>query len=473
MSRLKIGYVGSHLPSYFAHEYNVFGRSAEGLEKLAAELGFDLHVISEPVVSAEDARKARGELEAAGVDFMLLQNSTFAMGDVVTQFAASKMRLGLWAVEEPTNDGAVLLNNFVSLNLNAGILRRYFKPPIPYKWFFGFPEHAWFRSRLTVTVQALSALKSLGKARIGLVGGIAPTFYNFVFDERKLSAKLGVQVVAHELVELFELAQRSEADTRPVVQGMINFVRGRVEVSPEHMHLSAAVYLAMRDLAYRHGYDALAVSDWPEFQRVLGIHPGMAFSWFDEADEIPVAAEGDVLGAVSMLMLRRLSGRGALLLDFSDLDPDKEAILAWHCGGSPLDLANATGVTWKNHSTLGRKNPDAKPHGAVADFNFAHGSVTITRVCNDCDQLLVASGEVMEGKSKGFEGSRGWVNNLHINHQPIKLADFVNTMMVEGLEHHFILGSGLHTEALSEVAAWSGMRPVPAVPYQNFMQVGS
>ena len=215
------------------------------------------------------------------------------------------------------------------------------------------------------------------------------------------------------------------------------------------------------------------MSDLPEFQRVLGIHPGMAFSWLDEADHIPVASEGDILGAASMLMLRRVSGKGALLLDFTDLDAEMEAILAWHCGGSPLDLADSDGVTWKNHSTLGRKNPNAKPAGAVADFKFAAGPVTITRVRNDCAQLLVASGEAIAGRSKGFEGSRGWVGKLHINHQPVRLADFVNTIMTEGIEHHFILGSGQHTEALSELAAWTGMRPVPTVPYQSFMQVGS
>ena len=57
-TRLKIGYVGSHLPSYFAREYEVFNRSIAGLETFAAELDFDLHVIREPVVSPEDARSA-------------------------------------------------------------------------------------------------------------------------------------------------------------------------------------------------------------------------------------------------------------------------------------------------------------------------------------------------------------------------------------------------------------------------------
>lgn len=471
--RLKVGYVGSHLPSYFAHEYEVFNRSIRGLETLAQQLDFDLYVIREPLVSAEDAHKASREIAAAGVDFVLLQNSTFAMGDVVKALVGGRAKLGLWAVEEPTKEGAVLLNNLVSLNLNASVLTRYLRPAVPFKWFFGYPGHPWFTPRLAITVQALKALKRLSQTRIGLVGGIAPTFYNFAFDERNLEARLGVQVFAHELAEVFERVQRENPAVPAVVEALSAYAHGRVEVSSEDMQVSSAIYLALRDLAGENGYDALAVSDWPQFQRVLNLHPGMAFSWLDETDGIPVASEGDVLGAASMLLLREVSGQGTMLLDFTDIDLELEAILSWHCGGSPLHLADDRGVIWKNHSTLGRKNPLAKPTGAVADFRFRPQPVTLTRISADGDQLLVMDADVIEGSSPGFEGSRGWLAHFRLNHHPIGLADLVNTVMVEGLEHHFILGSGQHSEALSEFAAWTGMKVIEAVPYRNHMQLGS
>ncbi len=473
-TRLKIGYIGSHLPSYFAYEYEVFARSIRGLEALAQTLDFDLHVTQEPVVTAQEAGKASLEMDAAGVDLVLLQNSTFAMGDVVTQLVKGKAKLGLWAVEEPTHDGPVMLNNFVSLNLNASVLTRYFSQQmVPFKWFFGFPDHPWFTPRLAVTVQALKAQKRLSQSRIALIGGIAPTFYNFAFDERKLLGRFGLQVESLELEPLFERVRTPNPQVLEVVRAMTDYAGGRVEVSPEHMNLSASIYLAMRDLASELGFDALAISDWPQFQTVLQIHPGMAFSWLDEIEGIPVASEGDVLGAASMLLLREISGQGAMLLDFTDVDLEQQAILTWHCGGSPLYLADEAGVSWKNHSTLGRKTPTAKPAGAVADFQFRPQPVTLTRISKDGEQLLVMDAEVIEGPSKGFEGSRGWISNLRLNHQSISLADWVNTMMVEGIEHHFILASGQHCAALSEFAAWTQMKPIQNVAYQDFLQLGS
>lgn len=469
-TRPKVAYVPSHLPSYYAHEYDVFGRSRRGLERLAKELDFEL-LATEPVVSGEEAGRARRGLEAAGVDFVLLQNSTFAMGDVVTQFAGAGFRLGLWAVEEPTHEGPVMLNNFVSLNLNAGVLRHYFRQrPPPYKWFFGLPEHPWFAPRLGLTVAALRALKRLRGSRIALVGDVAPTFYNFVNDPRQLGARLGAEVTALELDEVFRRMPGDSDRLHPVMEAMARYAQGRVEISRADLESTAGVYLALRGLALEGGFAALAVSDWPRFQTQLGIHPGMAFSWLDEADGVPVASEGDALGAVTMLMLRAVSGQAALLLDFTDLDLEQDAILAWHCGGSPLSLADTDGVIWKNHSTLGRKVAGAAAMGAVADFRFRPQPVTLARVSGDTERLFFAEAEAFEGRSRGFEGSRGWLRNFQVNRQPSSLADLVNTVMVEGIEHHFGLVAGQHADALAELAAWSGLRPIAPVPYRDFMQ---
>ena len=77
----------------------------------------------------------------------------------------------------------------------------------------------------------------------------------------------------------------------------------------------------------------------------------------------------------------------------------------------------------------------------------------------------------MAGPSAGFEGSRGWVTNFRINQRPASLADMINTALVEGLEHHFVLSTGSHGAALAEIAAWTGMKPVHSVPYSDAMQL--
>ena len=69
------------------------------------------------------------------------------------------------------------------------------------------------------------------------------------------------------------------------------------------------------------------------------MHPGAAFSWLEENDELPVASEGDILGAVTQLVTKSLTGKLGCLLDMTSPDFDRDQILMWHGGGGPLFMA--------------------------------------------------------------------------------------------------------------------------------------
>lgn len=466
---IKIAYVAAHIPSYLAEEYNVFSESVSGLENLSAELGFELIVSESPIVTRDEARAVADSFEDNEVDFVLFQHASFAMGDLILEFINRNFRVGIWATEEPKKDGPIPLNNFVSMNLQAGILTRYLKKlNIPFKWFYGSVNHKWFRPRLEVTIRAIAAIKCLQNTTIGLVGGIAPTFYNIAFDERELLTRWGIKVQSHELSELFARAHScSQGDITTTKDAMSK--AGKVEISDRDLDLSARIYLGMKKLAKDYKLDALAVSDWPVFQSELKIHPGMAFSWLDEDDGIPVSSEGDVLGAASMLMMNAISQDKSMLLDINDVDEERNAMLMWHCGGSPLNFANHKGVRWTNHTTLGRKSDDP-PMGAVADLEFAEQDGTIFRLADDGKQMFVVDASIIDSPHKGFDGSRGWLSNFKMAGEDVSLGDVVNTIMVEGIEHHFILAKGHHEAVVQEVAAWLGINIINVQEYKNYLQ---
>lgn len=468
---VKIGYVPAYLPGYFALEYDVIKRSTEQLEAFAGGEGVALVAWEGPIESRAEAERAAAFMRDEGADLVLLQSASFAMGDVVLPFADIGARLGLWAVAEPVREGPILLNNFVSMNLHAGVLRRYLRDRAgPYKWFFGLDDHPWFAPRLRVTVSALKAVRRLQGARIGWVGGLAPSFVNLAFDERSLRETLGVGPVPFELAELIARAERLDEREVGAVERAIRGA-GEVLVSdPQAVTKNAAVALALRKLVQEHELDALAVSDWPVFQQAMGIHPGMAFSWIDEADGVPVASEGDVLGAATMLLMRAATGGPAMLLDVNDVDLASDAVLTWHCGGSPLAMAGDGGVRWTDHTTLGRKQEDALPIGAVADLRFRTGPVTLARLSDSGRSVFRLEGEVIDGPAPGFDGSRGWVGRMRDGERPVSAADFVNTILVRGIDHHFVVAPGHAGAALDEAAAWLDLARLHVVPYSDGLQ---
>ena len=470
---LTIGLIRASLPSYFPERHGVWDRAGAALGALCDSLGVRLVVIPGIPMDGADTARALQDCRAAGVDFVLLLHGGFTMGDVARTIAASEFRAGFWSVPEPVRAGDVQLNNFVSLNMSMSIargvrdLRRH-----PVQWYHGAPDSPMLLARLATTLRALKAAKVLDGARVGVVGGLAMTFYNMEVSTNALRARLGVDVAHHDMHELTGRMAALPAD-RAVAEVMAMARAARIDgVSPAQMDLTARCALALRDMAAAGGYAALAVSDWPALQADPGMHPGAAFTWLEEIDALPVASEGDVLGAVTQLVARSLTGRVGYLLDLTEPDLDAGQLLVWHGGGGPLHLANEDGAAWINHPMIGRGTAQGPCHGAIADLVFRDGPVTLFRVARDGGALFAMTAQVEGRDPSGFSGCRGWVQDFTIAGEAASLDDVVATVMAHGLEHHFVLIRGHHAATLGEFAAWTGMTPLGRVTMRDHLKAG-
>lgn len=471
MTKLRIGYAGVALSSYFAEEHGQYTRAIQGLEALSRELGFEFVPIRRGLVTVEMAEQAARELADQRIDFLMLQNATCSMGEQLLSLSKAAPRLGLWATPDPRLEGDIQLHSLVSMNHYASILKRYLREQeTPFKWFYGHVEDPRFRKRFAITVRALTAIKQMRQAKIGWIGGLSPGFYNMQFDERKLRARWGVTVVAHELAEVVAMAKELEAQAvRPVV-GEMKGAAAEIRVTDAKMEKAGRLYLALKMLAERHGYQALAVECWPKFQELYGVAPCAAYGWLGSEDGIAVACEGDVLGATSMLLLNYLTGTpgSATLLDLTAIDPNGETVLFWHCGVSPRTFANADGITWTDHAMLGRKTPIS--FGTAGDQVFAPQETTITYIGDDADRLLVLGSRIVEREVKGFDGTRGWFTRFELNREPIDTWDLVNTLLVRGHQHHYAVGQGDVANELLEIAAWLKIQTIEKIPYRDYLQ---
>jgi L-arabinose isomerase len=473
MQKLRVGYAGVAIASYFAEEHHQYERAINGLEALSQKWGFELVPIRQGLLNGEMAEQAARELTDQKIDFLLLENAACSMGEQLVPLSKAAPRLGLWATPDPKQEGEIRIHSVVSMSQYASILKRYLRhQDVPFKWFYGHVEEARFQNRLGITIRALTAIKNMAQAKIGWIGGLSPGFYDMIFDERKLQARFGTRVFAHELGEVVALAKRVEENKVLALAGEMKAAAAEVQVTDEAMGRGGRVYYALKELAERNGYAALAVECWPKFQTLYGVAPCLAYSWLGSEDGMAVACEGDVQGAMSMLLLNYLTGKkgSATLLDMTALDPDAGSMLMWHCGVSPRHFANADGIKWVNHTTLGRKGVGG-PYGVSGDQVFGAQETTVTYVGDSADTLLVLRSQIVERDVKGFDGTRGWFSQFELNQEPIDLWDLLNTLTVRGHEHHYAVGQGNVTNELLEVAAWLKMRTIDKVPYRDYLQI--
>lgn len=468
--KLTVALIKASLPSYFPEKHKVWTRAESMMSDLCARLDVELYLPKAIPMDGHETAVVLAECEAAGADFILLLHGGFSMGDVARTVAASGKRAGFWSVPEPVRTGDVQLNNFVSLNMSMSIARQVRdlrKDPV--QWYHGAPESSGLQNRLQTTLQALNAAKSLEGARIGVVGGLAMTFYNMEVSTNVLRSRLRVEVMHHDIHELTERMAALPDDRVKAEVDAMSAAASVSGVSDDQMALTAQAAIGLRDIAADSDYQALAVSDWPALQNDPGMHPGAAFTWLEENDDLPVASEGDILGAVTQLVAKSLSGRTGYLLDMTEPDLDAGQLLMWHGGGGPLYLADESGARWINHPMIGRGTEAGPIYGAIADLVFSDGPVTVFRVAREAGALFQMKANVSGRDPSGFTGCRGWLQDFNVSGTAATLEDVVATVMAHGLEHHFVLVPGDISASLAEFGAWTGMQSLTHRPMRSHL----
>jgi L-fucose isomerase-like protein len=383
----------------------------------------------------------------AKIDALIIQNGTFTMGEPSLELAESlQVPLILWAPLEPDwTSGRLRLNSLVGLNVNSS---HFFKTGRAFRYLVANPGDPTFQEEMGRMVRVLGVVCGLRRTKIAMLGTRAQGFFDLAFNEMELRAKLGVEVVAVGLGEVFDQARALPAkqvdETKARVRKLIDDMS---EVPPEKEDLQARAYLAMRQVAEQTNASAMAIKCWPEFPFQYGVAACSAVALIND-DMIPGGCEGDLEGALTSLIVQRLANSIPFLSDVSAIDNEKNALLLWHNGCAALRLA----ATRKHLFTHFQAN-----HGLTVGFGLLPGRVTLARLGNDGKNLrmFVTTGEALPTEMF-IRGTLSWVKT----DAPVKRV--LDEFIYGGWEHHLAMSYADLVGDLKEFAAITGI-PLTAV----------
>ena len=410
--------------------------------------------------------QAIAQLATAPFDLLILLQASFADSSMALQMAEAVQSRGLplllWATPDRRDGGRLRLNSLCGINLagHAFSLRG-----IPYDYLLALPHDTTVLPKVEHLVRVGYARRQLANARVGVVGEHPIGFDTCAYDAAHLAELFGLQVTPFALADTLQRAATVDKPTRQLFVDRVGaYAHNLADLDQTALAGTAGVYGALRALVQEQGLHGVAVRCWPEFFTELGCAACGAMSMLNE-EQCPASCEADVNGTVTSLLLQALSGEPAFITDLVSIDAESDTGVLWHCGLAPVSMADPeAAILGTIHSN--RKLP------LLFEFPLKPGRVTIARLHRTAYQddgaiqnpklvlegskiqnyqLVIGGGEMVRAP-KSFSGTSGVVRF----DQPA--ATVFDTVMRQGLEHHFCLTYG---DCRAELRTFAGLVGLP------------
>ena len=422
-----------------------------------------------------DAARAWGSEE---IDALVVIQASFADSTLVAAAASTTPApLVLWGAPEPRTGGRLRRNSLCGVNLAgfrlaqlerdyryvyadpdepraAGALDRAIEGPLP-------PPQPWVRSRpqppprptdrreplahtggpSTNRVRDTDIVERLERTSIGVIGSHPDGFEPCAYDTQDTLRTTGVTVDQISLDRLFDAARavrpaEVEAITRDLSLRMDLSGLGASSIEP-----SVRLHAALDQTRLEHDWSAVATRCWPECFTEFGGAACTAQSLLNSTGGFPAMCEADVYGAITSLMLQWSTGSPAFTADLVDIDADADTAVLWHCGLAPFEMADQAdqprGIVHTNRGLP-----------LLNEFALKPGDVTVARLSQSRGQtrLVIGRGEMLQAP-RPFSGTAGTIRFSR------SVSDVLDTIMIEGLEHHYGMTYGDATDDLIDAAS--------------------
>lgn len=297
----------------------IIARKCDAARRLLEEQGIDL-VVTAPVSddpAGADVARARRELAAGDFDLLILCVAgwipSHAVVGVAEPFRHKPMLL--WGLSGWQEGG-----RFITTADQAGATA--LRKPLAdmgyrFKYVVTYKDAPPPVDSILAFANAARAAALLRDARIGMMGYRDMRLYATLHDGVSLKARIGPDV---EVFDTLEMAQAIERLAPTEVARLAENVRARWTFvkapRPGTVENAVRLYLALRGKVRERGYAALSLIDVDGVKKLLKFAPAGTFMLLHEEENICTIPENDVMGAVTQLMVRFLTGQAAPYMEF-------------------------------------------------------------------------------------------------------------------------------------------------------------
>lgn len=248
----------------------------------------------------------------------------------------------MWAPRDqaPLEDGSRYRDSLCGMFATSKVLH---KLGVPFTYIENCRIHEpAFHDGLTRFLAAANVVKAVQNMRIAQIGVRVDFFWTTIDNESELLERFGIEVLPVDMADFLRnvkaRAQKYGNDYASELSSLSSvFADPSVLQGPGTIN-NLAVRDELLDLAQEHEIDAFSIKTFSSMQTELGV--GVPIGEMLAEERYPLAAESDIHGAVSSVMLEAAARirEPSFFPEFTVRHPENDnAILLWHASG-PLSL---------------------------------------------------------------------------------------------------------------------------------------
>lgn len=416
----------------------------------------------EPVHSTRQAVAEARRLAAVGVDGTIINFATWCFPNLAALIARNgKGPFLLYSNLNPQYPG------LVGMMASGGALDQI---GVRHQRVWGELDDSQVREKVLGFCKAAHVVSTLKGQVYGLVGGRSMGMYTAVADTAEWMRVFGVDV---EHIDQLEIVRRSETVPADKVERAVAWLEKRAglvaydgdRLTREKLALQVCSYYATRELVAEHEVDFLGVKCHPELssgfvtQCLSQAFFNDPYDWDGAHEPVVFACEGDMDGAMTMQILKLLTGEPVLFMDFRHYDAQEKVFVFCNCGSQATYYARASEKPEENlrEVHLYPSKPLMLAGGAHVQYVAHPGPVTVARLLRD-DQgyrMAILRGEFVSfPREKCRETTAEWPTAF------VRLAvDPEQLIATYGANHcHAVYGD--HVEELRQTCGMLGLEAV-------------
>lgn len=412
-------------------------RAFESIIKKVDNLDIEKIIFSETLSNSNISKKASKYFSENNVDLMLVIAGVWSHDNFlidVTKFLNCPVIC--WSLPDSLGTLYPMTGSLVGALQNCGVLVKIGKKV---KLILNNIENGFNKFKNYVDV--LTVIKKLKFLNVGLIGSRCPGMLDSSFHELELRNQIGPEVIhisISDLIKEINLIKNKDADK--VLGSLINKAQLK-DINDDVLLESVKIYMATKKFVEYHSLDAIAFKCWPDLKNSNICTPCFTLSRLSD-NGITAACESNVVGAVTMHILKLLTGNNAYLGDLLKINNETNEIKLYHCGAMPSNLAqNKKEIEYR---TQGYADPGSVYKGGLTvEFPLKPGKVTFARVGEIKSKYRMISYTGNAVKSDMFV--KGNPARIILDKNPEYI---INGLIENGSEHHQFAVHGDITDKL-------------------------